>query len=215
MEREINKSIYLLALLLAILFFVMGFLISYLFSYHKFQQIATAQEEIRYQLLSVDIENKILADYICEDTSFYANSNNLDYVGNIIQLLEQKLGKNNQQVIEQKKLYSLLEYNHILAVDKRNKECSKNTQIIMFFYSNKEAQKRSEDVGYILDVLKAKYKDKVMVYSFDYDLDTSFMKLIKEIYKINQAPAVIINQNNVIYEINNIEDLEKALDLSQ
>jgi glycerophosphoryl diester phosphodiesterase len=209
MERKINKKIILMSLLLATFFFCSCFLISYTLSYNKINQIAAMQDEIKHELLN--LENNALTAPLCENTSLYTLNERLDYIGSITDILEKNLGKTNSQVLEQKKIYSSIEYEHFLIIKETNTKCKKNITTVLFFYSNDEKQKESEDVGYILDVLKAKFKDSVMIYSFDYNLDSDTVNLLKGIYKVNNRPAVVLNENPVLYSIKDIKDIENLL----
>ena len=193
----------ILAFVLGTLIFCCVFLLGYTISYYKMQDTFTAQEDLRYQLLSFQIEDE-LAGENCQTFNPYRFTSEMDRIGSIISLFEERLGKNNAQVLSQKRTYSILEARHFLYVKKHNSNCNNTVPIILFFYSNqKEYKEESDRFGYMLTNLKNE-NSSIMIYSFDYDLDSSVIALLKEQYKINNPNNVVINGKTLI---NNFEDV--------
>ena len=212
MEDRRNTPILkvLLAFLIATLLFLTGFLIGYSVSYLKYQDISQKQETIKNELLSLDLESEFLKS--CSPSVFYSISSELDNMGGSLGILEERFGKNDKKVIEQKKGYTLIEVQHFLNVKKYVGECNKNITTIMFFYSNSEPYvDAGERIGYILNSLKSDRKEKVMIYSFDFDLDMAIIKILKDVYNVTSPDTVIVNEKTKLEGISNIDELEKYL----
>jgi hypothetical protein len=172
----------ILAFILATLLFVGIFILGYTISYQKYQGVLLAQEQFRYNLLSFEVERELL-EGSCDDFNPYLFSAEMDNMGSVIGILEDRLGKQDPQVLDQKRTYSLLEARHFLYIIEHNGVCNNTIPTILFFYSNEEEYKdEAERVGFMLSSLK---KDQeVMIYSFDYDLDSSLVTLLKDKYNV-------------------------------
>ena len=199
----------IIALILTTLLFVGVFFFGYSVSYYKQQQIAQTQNEMKYSILSLQVELEILGDK-CENFNPYEFSEQVDNLGNSIMALEQRLGSFNPGVLEEKKMYSILEAQHFLYISKHNDKCANKVPVILFFYSNSEAYKdRAEKIGFMLDSLKN--QEEVMIYSFDYDLDSSLINVLKRSYNINSPNTLVVNRTILMKDVSNIEDIRAKL----
>jgi len=206
--RNLDMKLVFLAFLVATFIFLSGFLLSYMVSYSKYQSVSTSQEEIRYRLLSLELEKQILSSS-CEVFNPFLFSEELDRMGSLIGILEKKFGRHDKIVLKQKEIYSMLETQHFLLIKENNNQCNTKTQIIFFFYSNLENFiDQADKIGFILSSFKKENPD-VMVYSFDYDLETNLINILKRRYNISEANTVVINEETNIVNLSNIEDLRK------
>ncbi len=208
-ERPLYPKRIVLAFIIATIIFAAGFLLSYALSYSKYQAMAIYQEDIRYDLLEIELEKQILISS-CKNFDFDLISSQLDNMGSTLTILEERLGKDDKKVIEQKKIYSMLEIQHFLLIQDYNKKCNYAIPTILFFYSNeKEFLDKGEKIGYILGSFKNKNKD-VMIYSFDFNLDSNLMRVLKNKYNVIQPNTIIINEKISIYKLDNISELADA-----
>jgi len=210
-RREIPLLRIFLAFLIATFLFLSGFLVGYSVSYLKYQNIALRQDEIKYDLLSLDLESKFLES--CDKSIFQSISTRLDEMGKMLNILEDRFGKLDEKVIEQKKRYTLLEIQHFLNVKKYKKQCKQNISVILFFYSNiKPYDNMGERMGYILNAIKVRNPEKVMIYSIDYDLKMGIIDILKNVYNITSPNTLIINEKIKLESVENIREIEKYLD---
>ena len=208
-SQKISRIRLLLALLIAIFIFVNIFLFTYTISFLKSQKISEIESDIRYSLLSFNVERELLKS--CDDKVLDIISKDLDEVGSIVSILEENFGKDDKKVLEQKRLYTLMEVQHFLNIKEYNEDCDKNKHTFLFFYSNQNPfDVEAERVGKILNTLKSKNKD-VMIYSFDYDLDFQIIDLLKSLYNVSAPNVVVINEKGP-FTINHIDDLDKHLE---
>lgn len=200
----------ILAFILASIVFVLIFILGYTISYNKYQAVAQSQESLRYTLLSFDIEREIIGDS-CENFNVYRFTEELDNMGRVISILETRLGKNNPQVLNQKKTYVLLEARHLLYVSDYNKNCNNSFPVVLFFYSNNEGDKdRADRLGYMLSSLKGK-NSNVLIYSFDFNLDSSLVVLLKDKYNITASNQLVINDKTYHESFTNVDELVTIL----
>jgi len=113
--------------------------------------------------------------------------------------------------VEQKKLYSELELRHFNIIKNLNEQCNANFDVIFFFYSNAgNKQDESEKMGFILGSYKRINPGSVMIYSFDYNLDLKSIDDLELEYSIEDAPRIVINEEDSFY-LTNIDDLDNYL----
>ena len=196
------------AFVLATVLFSIIFLISYSISYYNYQTTSQQINQISNYLNQI---NDIAINQKCDDNLLLQSSQILDEVGGRINLLEKRFGKNDQRVLEQKKLYVQVELAHHSIIKRFNKQCRSDFIAIFYFYSNdKENQKKNELTSNILNAFKKLNQERVMIYSFDYNLDAKEINELKEKNKITFTPLILINERDLV-NVQNIDDFEGYL----
>jgi hypothetical protein len=213
-DRILPIKRIILAFVIATIIFFTGFLFSYSISYSKYQSILAVQDKIKYDLLALNLQGELISSS-CDLFDLSSFSKELDNMGVTMAVIETRLGKNNIDVMGQKKIYSILETQHFILVQKHNSECNNSIPIILFFYSNdNEYVDNGETMGYILSTLKKETKN-IMIYSFDYDLDSDLVRTLKNKYKITEPNTIVINDNIKLKDVKNIDEIEVYLNNNQ
>lgn len=199
-----------ISLILATIVFVGIFYVGYGVSYVKYQNILQSQERIRYDLLSFDVEKSFIGED-CSAFNPYLFSEEMDNMGKVIGILEDRLGKLNSDVLNQKKTYALLEARHFLYIKEHNLKCNNSIPVIFLFYSNYGAYKEeAERLGFMLSTIKQS-SSEVLIYSFDYDLDSSLINLLKEKYNVVKPNTLVINEKTFLNVFEDVEDIKRIL----
>ena len=201
-----------LAFLIATFLFSSGILIGYSVSYIKFQDISNRQEEIKYDLLGISLEKEFITS--CSPVILSTISSELDDMGKSIDILEQRFGKTDARVLNEKKKYVLLEIQHFVIVREYKEKCNKNINLIFFFYSNSDEYEKSRiaaRIGNFLTDLKKNNQDNIMIYSFDYDLNMNMIKILKITYNITSPNVVMLNENEKFGGMSEVEQLKNYL----
>ncbi len=205
-NRPINKKRLFAALVITTVIFVAGFFVSYNFSYYQYSQLAESQENLKYSILSLELQRQLVD---CEAFTPFAFSEELNNAEKTVSLLEEKLGKKSQEVLNQKELYSLLQIQHFLIVRDYNEKCKQNITTILFFYSNEgEELFNAEKMGTILSKFKAE-NENVMIYSFDSALKNDLIGIIKKRYGVVSLNTVVINEKIKLNNLTNIDQLNE------
>jgi hypothetical protein len=209
-RREIHFGRMLLAFLLANLIFLGVFLISFYISYQNYEGIAEKNNIIFQDLEKMD--NLLKTSSVdCNPQYLSEPSEILDKVGSKISILETRFGKDDPRVLEQKSLYNELEIKHFELVKKMDKLCPEKSTTIFFFYSNEEdLEEESERMGFILSTYKKFDPERIMIYSFDYNMQTDLLSNLKKEHEVAHPPAIIVNEKDQFY-LQNIDQLEKYL----
>lgn len=191
-NMEFNK--YVATFAIATLLLIIGIIIGNYLSNQKISTIKDMENNIQLDILSLEIQGLLFEQNPCL-TSLSSISDKLSETSDKISYMEDQLGKQNSQVINLKKYYSLLEIKHYLLMEKRKEECSADYDLIIFFYSNsKEKISESEKQGYVLDSLMQEYgSEKLKIYSIDLDLDLPIIKDIAKFYNVQEVPSIILN----------------------
>lgn len=206
-KRPLFTTRILAALGIALIIFIFAFLLGYVVSFMKYNDVTVYQENMRYKILSYETERELVSED-CNLFSLYTLSIEMENIGTLVSLLEEKIGKLDQRVLEQKKTYSVLEAQHFLFVTDYNKRCNKSINTILFFYSNKGSSKDpAEKIGFILGTLKNQNQDNLMVYSFDYDLDINIINILKEKYGVIEPNTIVINGKQKLVDVKNIKEV--------
>ncbi|MEK6934195.1 MAG: hypothetical protein AABW75_04955 [Nanoarchaeota archaeon] len=199
---------YLFAFFIATILFVMIFVVAYWISYLNYKGISKENALITGYI--VDFE-RYINESTCSDKILAESTIKLDIVVSRLGILESRFGKDDPRVLEQKELFSQLSFKHFQLVKKLIDLCDADITTFLFFYSNeKDYEDESEHVGVILSTLKNKYKALVMVYSYDFNLNSDLIKKIKTQYNVNKAPIVVVNEKEVV-QTRNIDDLEQYI----
>jgi len=202
LERKPNYNVYIIALLLAAMVFVAGIFIGNYFAYEKAANLEISQKAIRAFLALADIKSASLGNKRGEYCNLSWDAVWLEKVevGNILASLEQKLGKDNPNVREQKALYNEIQFKTLQLVKEINSNCAKNWSIILFFYTNEKESKTgdyrlSELQGYVLDTLYESDKENIKIFSFDAELlDENLRKSLIEMHNITSIPSLVIKE---------------------
>lgn len=193
-KHKIHKDRYIATFALATLCFIIGILIGNAITSSKIAKVESMEDKLKFDIMSLEIENLLATENPCSAIPETLEEQ-LGKTTIKISFLENQLGKDDLQVLELKKYYSLLEIRHWLFMQKRKERCGENYTLVLFFYSNKpENIDLSEKQGYVLDYLRNEYGlERLKVYSLDYDLDLGVIKTLIEVYDITEVPSMIID----------------------
>src|SRR3989338_2105261 len=210
-ERKINWLKLILAFLIASFLFFIGLFLGYLAKGIIEKSTIDIEESTRNEIANLETINLIDLGSDCSFFTLELVSEKLDYLGELITTLEVKKGKYDNDVLELKKLYTNLEVRHMFLVSERNNKCSSNNTIIMFFYSNSiECKESVERNSFVITYLRNKH-DSLRVYSYDIDLNSDIISILKKKYSVSGCQTIVVNGNKSIGNIENSQDFEKSL----
>lgn len=195
--RKVSKTRYFSTFTFVTLIFLIGIIIGQTITELRFSEFDKRERDMRTYILSLDLQSELISKKIC-DVNIFGLTKEKTELGQQLEYLENKLGKNNTKLIPLKKEYTLLSIRQWLLVKRTKEECEKNWNIILYFYSNERNTSICESQGYILDYIYSKHPNSVVIYAFDFDLDTPALNTLKNIYGIKQVPSLVINEK--LYE---------------
>ena len=206
-----SKNRYLISLVIGTLVFLLVFAISYSVSYFELQRVSNLQVGVGYDIFKDKLDYSFFKEDICGTESFEKVSQDLGFQGRIIDDLERKFGKQDEDVLLRKQFYSLIELEHFEFVKTYNEKCGNKIDTILFFYSNNASEiEDSEEAGRILGVVSSR-NDNLIIYSFDIDLDSDLVDKLEKNYNITNPPVAVINEKAKIGLPANIQEIERHL----
>jgi hypothetical protein len=210
--RKIQSSKrYILAFIIGTAVFILGFAITQSVAYLEYQRISNMQTMLSYDIFQDKLKYSLFNEDICSHESYTEISENLAFQGRIIDDLENKLGKDNEDVLFRKRFYSLVEAEHFEFINQVNEKCSTKINTILFFYSNlPDDLDNSEQTGRLLTTV-ANSNQNLIIYSFDINLNSKIVELLKQEYNIKNSPTIIINSQHKIKNPSNSAQIEEFL----
>lgn len=183
---------YLYAFIITAAIFATAIYLASFFNDKKLAALKAAEDKISIDILSSETQFTLLGELSCEDSAKSVLSQELNSLGEKLDWSEQNFGANNEDFVQLKKYYSLLEIKDYLLV-KKLKDCPQHPIAILYFYG-KDCPECDKE-GYVLTYLRQEYPE-LRVYSFDYNLDLSALKTLAAIYGVTaeKLPVVVIKR---------------------
>jgi hypothetical protein len=199
--RRISRNKLIFCFVLTTFVFLLGFVVGWFFNYSVIIDIDTQMEDMKIQLTALDLKDKIMEVSTANcDIPWDSIWKDKVELGSRLDILEERLGKNDEKVLTQKEFYQLVEIRTWLMLKKLREECKGNYSILLYFYTNKEDDPRgdyklSEYQGIVLNRVYEKHKNNLAIFSFDINTVNPALDVVREIYNINIAPTIVIDKS--------------------
>jgi len=202
-KRKISKKRYVLVFILTAIIFSIGIFVGSKFTSYVVLDIEMSQEALKNQISGVDLKNEILKKVDICSLSWESLWKDKVELGNSVEMLERRLGKNDPQVLFLKTNYQLVQVRTWLLLKDIKERCTTDTKIILFFYTNKKDDQKgdpelSEAQGVVLNALYKKYGSKVSIFSFDINIKNPAVETLIDIYGITSAPTIVIEDKTYL-----------------
>lgn len=190
MKKHSTK--YIIAFFLTVAIFASAWYTSTALNNKKFANLQAAQDKISIDILSSETDFDLLKENTCDNSAFSVFSADLATLAEKIAYSEQNVGT-PEEISTLKKQYTLLEVRDFLLTKRVAERCKQTPVAIFYFYGTKEGCVDCTRQGYVLDVLREQ-NPSVRIYAFDYNLDLSTIKALRDIYKVgDMLPSLVIN----------------------
>ncbi len=214
-KRKISRT-HVIAFIISALLFCMGILMGMQFSNYGMSEISKGFTELKNDeyvmeiFMLMDESDELSCDFYKHQMAEF-NLETYDF-GKMLDRAENAKGKGDPEVMKLKASYSLMEFRDSLLLKRIKDKCNiSNIIIIYYFYSNGEDYDPLKDQGKVLSSIKRDNPSEIMIYSFDVNVKSPIITLIKEKHNITTVPAMIINDNG--YEgFRNDAELNKIID---
>jgi len=215
LERKISKNKFILVFIITAIIFSIGVFVGSKFTSYVILDIEQSQETLKNQISGVDLKNEILRKTdICE-LSWDSIWKDKVELGNLVEILERRLGKEDPQVILTKTNYQLVQVRTWLLLKDIKERCNTETKIILFFYTNKKNDPlgddtQSETQGAVLNAAYNKYGSDVSIFSFDVNINNPAVETLLEIYGVTITPTLVIEGKTYI-GLKSLPEIEQYL----
>lgn len=213
-----QKYVFLYALLLTVFIFNFGIFMGYMLESSRVGKINTLYLNSEMDLLDQMIQKDTLN--IMELDCELLIEENINFGDKIFEeaLQIQKYedaNRINDEIIFQHKKFDLLRtlfwVNSITIKQKCNS--SYHNLVYLYKYDNPTLEEESKQKFFsnLLQQLKEKRGNNIMLIPIAADNDISSVNLLMEKYEINELPVILIDETTKITEIQNLEDIERYL----
>lgn len=172
-------------------------------------QLNDLQTRLATDTLSIETQFALLEEAPCEDLSEGNTlSQEMANLGERLSFAETRLGTDNEQVVELKKQYTLLQIRDYLLTKRLAETCKVDPTVVIYFYSNEPgACEDCDRASYALSYLH-ETNPALRVYSFDYNLELGALKTLISVEKVRpEFPAFVIDGERV-YGFNDIDEFK-------
>lgn len=210
-KQDITR--YIIVFLITVAIFITAGSLSRFFNNKKVAEVKRIQDKMSIDILSAETQFQLLQELSCKDVSQSTLSSELNELAEKITYSESNL-KNNSDILELKRYYSLLQIKDYLLVQKIKQKCKIKVEPIFYFYTTAENCTECVKQSLVLTELREKYPE-LRVYAFDFNTDLSALRSLIKIFKISDTklPAVVVNEE-VYTGFKKTEELELLLPAS-
>lgn len=176
----------------------------------RLSELTSIQNQLATDTLSLETQFSLLETAPCEDqASGNELSKEVSDLGSRLAQAEDRLGSKNEQVIELKKQYSLLQIRDYILTKKLENTCHTKPVVALYFYSNEPgACSDCDKASYALSYLHEK-NPTIHVYTFDYNLDLGALKTLIAVLKVEPNFPAFVVEGKRSYGYTTLEDFEK------
>ena len=209
-----KKQVFLSTIFALCIVFVVGIIIGNLISNPETKEVNKVLKQSELSTESYLLEQELLADFDqnCElaKTRLAALSGELWQLGKLLgtETAKQDLGESNYNFLKLK--YHLMQIKTYLLHANLNKDCNFTTPIILFFYSQDDAN--SKEQGKILDVLVEDYNIHVFAVEAGYSKALEFLELF---YEVSETPSLVLNYDIKKQGLTSYEAIEADMKLKE
>lgn len=209
-HEQIDWKKYIITFFITATIFGTAIYLSNYFNNKRINEIKSIQESISTNIMSSETQVSLLSELDCEDVGSSMLSSELNSLASRIEYSEKNIGGDDEEVLQLKKAYSLLEIKDYLLMKRLSARCGKKFVFALYFYTSSDKCTDCDKASIILTYLREKYPE-LRVYSFDYNLDLPALQTLITISKIpNKLPAIVIDGRAIEWPQDK-ESLEKII----
>jgi len=198
---KISFKLYLVAAALTIVVFSSGILFGWILDSNRVSDVQSQIDDLAISFQNLDLENSI-----------YQAFGNETFTCSIYSSRAESLSKQTDQLAEElnsfrevnefqlskldffKKKYTVMNLQFWLQLVNLKKNCDYNSTTVLYFYTTKPCDECAAQ-GIVLDALKRKSPERLMIFAIDSDLDLGVVALLKTKYNVTRIPTLVINEN--------------------
>lgn len=216
-KRNISKRNLVMAIILTIILFSMGIMLGLLVSEKRIQNFEKVFDEGRLDYESLQLQFRMIDNVNKEKScpivleSLKTNVNRLITSGKQIEKYSKDINNNPFGFDLLKREHILAQLNYWFLIEESKKICNKDVVTIIYFYSDTDDCLYCSTQSTILSYLKGKFKEKVMVFSFDASFDKeALIPILTKVYNVKEYPSLII-EGQTHQGLIEIEELEQIV----
>ncbi len=200
--RNLSKDKYIIAGAITLGIFLLGLFlglaiegkrVNYIESVSRKQNLDFSSLQLQYAFIDQLSQEK---NCLAVQKTFEQNINNLESTRIRLENFDRDAKLNKDEFDLLKNEYMLAQIRYWLLAQRTKKLCGNDIVNILYFYSDQKECPDCDKQAFVLTYLKKKFKDKLLVFSFDSKFESEPMiPLLKKTYNITTFPTIVIEGN--------------------
>ena len=197
--RSLSRDKYIIAGIITLGVFILGRLlgltiegkrVNYIESIARKQNLDFSSLQLQYAFIDqLSMENNCLA----VQKTFEQNINGLESTRIRLENFDRDATLNKNELDILKNEYMLAQIRYWLLAERTRKLCGSDIVNILYFFSDEKECPNCEKQAFVLTYLKKKFRDKLLIFSFDSKFDNEpMMPLLKKTYNVTNYPTIVI-----------------------
>ena len=200
--RHLSKDKYIIAGVITLGIFLLGLFlglaiegkrVNYIDSISRKQNLDFSSLQLQYAFIDQLSQEK---NCLAVQKTFEQNINNLESTRIRLENFDRNAKLNKDEFDLLKNEYILAQIRYWLLAQRTKKLCGNDIVNILYFYSDQKECPDCDKQAFVLTYLKKKFKDKLLIFSFDSKFESEPMTLLlKKTYNVTTFPTIVIEEN--------------------
>ncbi len=196
-NKKISWSFYAITLIITIIVFTSGIYFGVLLSKVKVGELQSSVSDMEKIRIEQEL-NLLLVNYLpnktCDIISYEVEEMipQINELARELTYYEETKKFEETHYIETKREYMINQIKYWLYLERLKSSCNLNITTLIYFYSNKDCD-LCKDQGIVLDYMKNRHKNNLMIFAFDKDIELNSIKIIIKSYGVEELPSIIID----------------------
>jgi len=197
-EKRYTTGLYLKAFAISVAIFSCGLLIGIYIENFFTSDLSARTAVIENSVREIELEMLYFQDlsdtYSCDFLSavIVKTNSNLDTLAQELQYSEKNILFTKETIRNIKMTYTSLLIKDWLLQEKVKKSCGADAVTVLYFYTT-ESCDDCVTQGDVLTLLKDTFKEKLMVFPIDTQIDISMTKILMDRFNVTAMPSIVIN----------------------
>lgn len=197
--RSLSKDKYIIAGAITLGIFLLGLFlglaiegkrVNYIESAGKKQNLDFSSLQLQYAFIDQLSQEK---NCLAVQKTFEQNINNLESTRIRLENFDRDATLNKNELDILKNEYILAQIRYWLLAERTRELCGADVVSILYFFSDEKECPDCEKQAFVLTYLKKKFRDKLLIFSFDSKFeDEPMMPLLKNTYNVSSYPTIVI-----------------------
>ena len=190
--RQISREKYIIAFFLTLGIFLLGLLLGLVIEGKRAAYIESASKEQNLEFSSLQIQYAFI-DQLSQEKNCEAVSKTFEE--NIENLESTKISKEDFSAL--KREYTLAQLRYWLLAKRTKELCGNDIVSILYFFSDVNECPDCDKQAFVLTYLKKKFREKLLIFSFDSKLlEEPMISILKSTYGIDKYPTLVIEDKS-------------------
>ncbi len=195
-KRSVNVKRHITAFVITVLIFAIGLLIGLNLTNERIKVSEDFARQQKADYDSLQLQFLYLQEGSCPvlEKALEENVNHLEEQRAKVEKYIKDSSRDEFKLLERE--YMLSELRYWFLAKQAKQDCESDTVSVLYFYSDVEGEcDECSAQGLVLSYLKSIFKDRLLVFSIDVNVEDPLLNILKETEGINTLPALVIGED--------------------